>query len=112
MPSADLQVLSISGLVARSRLAFEAIDATQELESGVFVIRNTTTQLYWNGETGAWQGGQFENPATKLSSTMWQLAIQGTARRAFVNTTVTIQFIGDGPDGLLRSATSPEMSIR
>lgn len=105
-------MVTATGFVSRSRLAFQAIDATQGLESGAFVIRNTATHLYWNGATAAWQVERFENPAAKLSSTSWRLAIAGTARRAFVNMTITVEFTGDGQDGLLRSAASPEMSIR
>ncbi len=112
VPTANLQVLTSAGPVARSRLTFQAIDATQQLESGSFAILNPDTDHYWNGALGEWQEERFENPATKTSDTTWAFAIEGAARRQFVNITVTIEFSGDGPDGLLRSLESAGMTIR
>lgn len=112
MPTANLQVMTSAGPVARSRLTFQAIDATLELEEASFTILNPETDLYWNGEAGVWQEARFENPATKTGDTTWSFAVEGAARRLFVNITVSVEFSGDGPDGLLRSLESAEVTIR
>ena len=110
--SANLLVLTSTGPVSRSRLAFEAIDQSLNLTEASFVIRNKTGGKYWSVALGAWQTTLVENPAIQYSVSKWILEISGAPRRSFAGTTVSVEFRGKSGAASYKSAVAPEMVIR
>ncbi len=112
LASANLLVLTSTGPVSRSRLAFEAIDQSLNLTEASFMIRNKTGGKYWSVAQGTWQTTLVENPAIQSSVSKWILEISGAPRRSFAATTVSVEFRGKSGVASYKSAVAPEMAIR
>jgi hypothetical protein len=101
--------------VPRSRLTFTATTGTLSPAPTAltFVIKRNSDNKYWDATAGSWGDTAVENAATAGSASgSWTLAITGTARRAFVNTTVVVTAHASAGGTVYVSAVSPEIAIR
>lgn len=100
------------GPVPRSRLTFRVESGTLAPTQVRLTIRRTTDGKYWNAATATWQDDPVQNPMSAADSARWELAVTGPARRAFVNTTVTIEAFATAGANEYRSAATLTIAIR